>query len=401
MLSGRLYAARWMVATALVGGLMASAMLRPAAGWAQDTVTPIAPPPQQAALPPAVPPPGAPIFTQPQLESMLAPIALYPDQLLSDMLMAAAYPQEVAAADQWVHEGVNASLTGDALNAALAPVDWDPSVKSLVPFPQVLDTMAQHMDWTQQLGEAFVAQQADVMSTVQGLRQRAEADGNLRSTPQLAVASTGGVITIQPAAPTMLYVPVYDPAVIYGPWAYPVPPFAIYPPRVYAAPIIFGVGFAIVRPLWGWNRWDWAHRRVWVDPARVNVINVRLIQEGHRQRWAGNTWHVDASHYHGRPAPAAHAAAIAPHAQPHAGGAPHGQPHAAGRAHDARAPHGPHPARATAPHANAPHQAPVHPAAVHQGPAHPAPQGHGPSHPQAQHAAPAEHGHEEHRDEHH
>ena len=418
MLSGRLYVARWMATTALVGGLMGSAALLPAAGWAQGTVTPVAP--QQAALPPAAPPPAAPVFNQAQLQSMLAPVALYPDPLLSNLLMAAAYPDEVTAADQWVHDPANAGLTGDALNNALAPVDWDPSVKSLVPFPQVLDTMAQHMDWTQQLGQAFVVQQADVMNAVQSLRQRAQADGNLRPSPQLAVAQAGGVITIEPANPAMVYVPMYDPAVVYGAWAYPIAPVVIYPPRVYAAPLVFGIGFAIVAPLWGWNHWDWAHHRVFVEPARINVINARLIEEHHRERWTGNTWHADASHYHDHGRPAIGHAAVAPHEQPRAGATPHEQPHAAGPAHVSNQAH-PGPSRdphaqqqrqhrsiAAAPRAHEPRQQAVHPAAIQQH----APQAHAPQqrpqpshaqapHAQPSHAAPAEHGHDEHHDEHH
>lgn len=395
MFSGRLHFPKWMIATAFVGGLMGSTILSPISGWAQDTITPIAP--SQAALPPQyAPPPAAPIFTQAQLESMLAPIALYPDSLLSSMLMAAAYPQEVAAADQWVHEGADASLRGDALNAALAPVDWDPSVKSLVPFPQVLDTMAQHMDWTLALGQAFVAQQADVMNVVQGLRQRALADGDLRSTPQLVVASAGGIITIEPASPEMVYVPVYNPAIVYGTWTYPEPPFALYPSQVYAAPIIFGVGFAIVHPLWGWNHWDWAHRRVFVEPARVNVINARLIAEGHRERIADRDWHVDRSHERGRPAE--HAAAVAPHPQVHGGPAhaaavaPHPQPHG-GPAHATPGSHGPHSASVAAPHAAPPHHGPTHPtsaahpAAPHPTYSHPAAAGHAAPHGTA-HPAP-------------
>src|SRR5258708_25791339 len=124
----------------MAGGLAAGLILRPAAPLrAQDTVTPTQA--QQAALPPELSP-AAPVFTRPQLAGMLAPIALYPDQLLTQILMAAAYPAEVVEAYRWVRDPAHANMTGEALGAALAPIDWDPSVKSLVPFPQVLATMA-------------------------------------------------------------------------------------------------------------------------------------------------------------------------------------------------------------------------------------------------------------------
>jgi hypothetical protein len=416
---------RLLLTTALVGTLAGALTLTPASGLAQDTITPLAP--SQAALPTAAPPAAAPVFNQAQLQSMLAPIALYPDPLLSTVLMAAAYPDEVAAADQWIHDPANAGLQGDALNAALAPIDWDPSVKSLAPFPQVLDTMAQHMDWTQQLGQAFVLQQSDVMNAVQSLRERAQADGNLRSSPQLAVNSSGGVITIEPANPAIVYVPMYDPAVVYGPWAYPVAPVVVYPPRVYAAPIVFGVGFAIVAPLWAWNHCDWVHHRVFVEPARVNIINARLIEEHRRERWTEDRWHVDRSRDRGfdrdRAAPAGHAA-VAPHERPHAGFAPHEPPHGdAGRfqGHPAAPPH-PSPA-AMRPQSQAREQRPAPQAAQHQWQAPPhgqslhgpsiaavphAAQAHAPSPPSVLHAqAPhtqaqqGGHGHEEHREDHH
>jgi hypothetical protein len=404
------HTAKWMVTTALIGALAVPLTLPlPAAALAQDTVTPIAP--QQAALP-VQPMPPLPVFTQPQIDAMVAPIALYPDQLLGDMLMAAAYPQEVAAADQWVHDPA-AGLRGEALAAALAPIDWDPSVKSLVPFPQVLDTMAQHPDWTQDLGAAFIDQPGQVMGAVQRLRREAWARGMLRPTPQLAVVSEGGTIVIAPASPDMLYVPVYNPAVVYGPWPYPAPPVELYSAAAYGGPIVFGAGFVIVRSFWGWNRCDWSHHRVDVDPPRVNAINARLIERDYRPRVEASAWHVDPQRRQGPPAHGT-AAAVAPHgpraefsgshptpaavhpqAAPapvghgpvgHAqvGHAPGAHPHPAPRPpHQVQAhavPHGHPPARPAAPHpavAAVPHAAPAH-AAPHPGP-HPAP-AHAPEH---------------------
>ena len=125
----------------------------------------------------------APTYAAPQLDQLLAPIALYPDPLLAQILMAATYPLEVVEAARWVQDPNNARLRGDQLDAALQPQDWDPSVKSLVPFPQILQMMNSKLDWTQALGNAFLAQQADVMDSVQRLRAQAQAAGTLQSSP--------------------------------------------------------------------------------------------------------------------------------------------------------------------------------------------------------------------------
>lgn len=326
MLPGRLRIARWMATSCLIGAVAGTAILPgSASAIAQDTVTPSAPPPQPA-VPPEVAFP-APTFTQAQIDAMVAPIALYPDQLLGEMLMAAAYPQEIAEADRWVDDPAAASLRGDDLAAALAPIDWDPSVKSLVAFPQILDLMAQHLDWTQGLGTAFLAQQGQVMDAVQRLRREALAAGVLRSTPQLTVISEGGTIVIEPASPGMLYVPVYDPTVIYGPWPYPQPPVELYPPEAYDEPIVFSTGFVIVRSFWGWSRCDWSHHRMFVDPRRVNAINARLIAREHRPRVEATTWRVDPSRRHGGSAPGT-ASAVVPQRQPTQPGSPHSAPSA-------------------------------------------------------------------------
>jgi len=270
---------------------------------AQDTVTPIAPPQPVAAVPPQA---AHPAYTRPQLERMLAPIALYPDQLLGQILMASTYPLEVVEADRWVRDPAHAGLKGADLEAALAPIDWDPSVKSLVPFPQVLATMDEHLDWTQSLGEAFVAQQPNVMDTVQVLRRQAEAAGYLRSSPQMSVAATENGIVIEPANPEIVYVPIYDPTVVYGPWPYPVyPPVEIYATEYYSTPIFFGAGFVIVRSFWGWNRCDWAHHRVWIDPPRVNAINAAFIARHRDAPVERHTWQFDPHHRRGLAVPAA------------------------------------------------------------------------------------------------
>ncbi len=155
-------------------------------------------------------------FSQQQLDQMLAPIALYPDPLLAQILIAATYPDQVMDADRWLK--ANPDLKGDALNNSLDTMNWDLSIKALAPFPQVLAMMAQEPDWAQKMGEAFLAQQADVMDSIQRLRQKAQAAGNLQTTAEQKVVVEGESIEIEPADPEVVYVPQYDPAVVYGTW---------------------------------------------------------------------------------------------------------------------------------------------------------------------------------------
>ncbi len=163
-----------------------------------------------------------PLFAQHELDQMLAPIALYPDSLLSQVLMASTYPQEVAEAAQWSR--ANPQLHGDAAVRAIAQMDWDPSVKSLTAFPQILLVMDDDPDWTSRLGGAFLAQQAQVMETVQQLRERAYAAGHLVAGGELRVERHGQAIVLEPAHAQMIYVPYYDPAVVYGAWWWPAYP---------------------------------------------------------------------------------------------------------------------------------------------------------------------------------
>ncbi len=206
---------------------------------------------------PAQTPPGMPArsYTGEELDQMLAPIALYPDGLLGQILMAATYPLEIVEADRWLQDPNNAALRGAQLVQALQQQQWDPSVKSLVAFPQVLGVLDGNLDWTEQVGEAFLAQQRDVMDHVQQLRNRAEAARTLISTPQQVVTGAAGDIEIAPADADTLYVPVYDPNLVFGAWPDPdAPPYyfdmAGYFPGAF-------VGFVIVAPLWGWNQCDW------------------------------------------------------------------------------------------------------------------------------------------------
>ena len=153
-------------------------------------------------------PPAVPLFTAPRLDQLLAPVALYPDDLLQQILIASTYPLEVVEAWRWRQSPENAAFAGDALAAALASQDWDPSVKALVPFPGVLQMMNDRLDWMQQLGDAFLAHQGDVMDTIQRLRREARNAGTLVSTPQQVVSDEGQSIVVAPANPAVLYPPI-------------------------------------------------------------------------------------------------------------------------------------------------------------------------------------------------
>ena len=171
-----------------------------------------------------------PVFKPEELEQILAPVALYPDALLAQVLMASTYPLEVVQADRWAQQ--NQGLAPEALTAALEQQAWDPSVKSLVNFPQVLTMMGEKLDWTQKLGDAFLAQQQDVMNTVQSLRKKAADAGNLETTAEQKVIVEQETIVIEAASPQVVYVPTYNPTVVYGAWPYPAyPPYYYYPDR--------------------------------------------------------------------------------------------------------------------------------------------------------------------------
>jgi len=227
-----------------------------------------------------------------ELEQLAAPIALYPDALLSQVLMASTYPLEVVEAARWQKD--HPDLKGADLEAALQGQDWDPSVKSLVAFPDVLDMMNERLSWTTRLGDVFLAQQDALMDQVQVLRTRAQAAGNLRSgseqTVTVAPSSAGStVIRIEPARPDVVYVPVYNPTVVYGPWLYPAyTPFFWYPPGYVAGAVFsFGVGLFIGHALWGGYDWH-AHR--------VNVVNIYNYNNFNRTRFSHVDWRHDSYH---------------------------------------------------------------------------------------------------------
>jgi len=218
---------------------------------------------------------GQMIFRQEELDQMLAPIALYPDDLLVQVLMAATYPLEVVRASRWVQ--ANPNLRGGQLAAALEQQDWDPSVKSLANFPSVLQMMNDRLEWTQKLGDAFLAQEDQVMDTVQELRKKAQAEGSLRTTNEQTVIEDpqSQTIVIEPAIPEVVYVPVYDPTIVYGPWWWPAYPPYYYYPRVRV--IGFGLGVA-VGVAWGyaWGGFNWHHHDVVINVTRNVHINNRI-----------------------------------------------------------------------------------------------------------------------------
>jgi Protein of unknown function (DUF3300) len=237
--------------------------------------------------------PQAAVFRTEELEQLVAPIALYPDALLAQILMASTYPLEVVSAARWVQ--ANTQLQDQALEDALQTQTWDPSVKSLTAFPQVLTMMNDKLDWTQKLGDAFLAQQKDVMDAVQRLRTKAQAQGHLQTTPEQKViveqpaGSQTTVVKIEPANPQVVYVPTYNPTVVYGAWPYPAyPPYYYYPPGYVAATSIFsfGVGMAVGAALWG--GYDWHHGDVDIDVNRYNNFNKTNITSG---KWEHSAEH--------------------------------------------------------------------------------------------------------------
>jgi hypothetical protein len=250
-----------------------------------------------------------------ELDQLVAPIALYPDPLLSEVLIASTYPLEVVQADRWAKS--NSSLKGEALTAALAKQGWDDSVKALAQVPNVLTMMADQLDWTQKLGDAVLAQQSELMDAIQRLRGRAQANGKLQSTKELTVtvksaapAQGGGgqaqegqapaqYIVIEPTSPTEMYVPYYDPAVVYGAWPYPdYSPYYFPPPPGYyaggaiAAGIAFGSAVAIGHAIWG--NCDWGRRNINVANRNVNINNLDRSNINNFNKWEHN-----ADHRHG------------------------------------------------------------------------------------------------------
>ncbi|WP_300459427.1 DUF3300 domain-containing protein [Desulfobacula sp.] len=204
-------------------------------------------------------------YSQEELAQMLAPIALYPDALLSQVLMASTYPIEVIEANRWIRK--NPGLKGEALNTALLDKDWDPSIKAVCHFPSIFALMSERITETTNLGNAFLAQEAEVMDMVQELRAKAYAQGNLTTNDNQKVIVEKETIIIKPADSRIIHVPYYDPVLIYGPWWYPA-----YRPHYWGPPgvsmgigISYWPGFYFGFSFGSWSYFDWPHRYIYID----------------------------------------------------------------------------------------------------------------------------------------
>src|SRR6202012_4028936 len=237
---------------------------------------------QPAASPsptPAPAQPDQPLLKPEQLEALVAPIALYPDALLANMLAEATYPLEVVEADRFVKD--KKALKGDALKAEVDKKGWDDSVKALTATPSVLDMMSDKLDWTKSLGDAMLAQQADLMDAIQRLREKARANNKLSSNKQQKVTvkqqENKQVILIEPTDPGNMYVPYYEPATVYGAWPYTdYPPYYFgYPSYIGAGVVAAGIAFGTAWPIGRWgNYWgggcNWGNRNVFIN-NRTNI----------------------------------------------------------------------------------------------------------------------------------
>ena len=251
------------------------------------------------------------VFKREEIEQLVAPIALYPDALVSQILMASTYPLELVQADRWAK--AHTTLQGEALTQALEAQHWDPSVKSLVNFPQVLAMMSEKLDVTQRLGDAFLAQQKDVLEAIQWLRAKAQGQGTLKTTPEQTVRveqppGQNAVVRIESASPQVVYVPTYDPAVVYGAWPYPAyPPYTYYPyGYVATAALAFTAGVAL-SAAWGyaWGGCNWHGGDIDIDTNRNTNFNRNINREQYRGRMEARgqsgrgTWQHDPSHRRG------------------------------------------------------------------------------------------------------
>jgi hypothetical protein len=260
-----------------VCAIASSLMLEPIA-FAQQPASSAAPPPAAA----SAATPDKKSFTQQDLDELLAPIALYPDALLAQILMASTYPLQVVEAARW--SKANPNVKDKALEDAMAKQEWDPSVKALAAVPQVLTMMNEKIDWTQKLGDAFLGQQADVMKTAQELRKKADAAGNLKSSENMKVTKTTEenvqVIKIEQPNPEVVYVPTYNPATIYGSWWYPAPPpYYYYPPGyAYGAGLAFATGVFVGAAIWG--NCNWGGNNVNINVNKYNNFNKTNIGNG-------------------------------------------------------------------------------------------------------------------------
>jgi hypothetical protein len=243
---------------------------------------------------------AAAAFNEEQLETIAAPVALYPDGLLMQVFMAATYPLEVVEADRWIQQN---KLSGKQLDEALKGKDWDPSVKSLVVFPDVLKRMSENLDWTRDMGDAFLEQQAQLLDAVQRLRDKAYAAGQLKTTEQQVVTvKEDKIIVIESAEPEVIYVPTYSPTVVYGTWPYP----TTYYPALYAPPpagygaLAFATGMVVGAAIWGNCDWGWGHSDCNVNVNNYNNFNRNTnnnFQQINNKKWQHNAEHRKGVNY--------------------------------------------------------------------------------------------------------
>lgn len=285
-------------------------------------------PPAPAAQedPPAAPQPGAkavvkdvdkdvqtgekPPLRPEEIDQLTASIALYPDDLIAQMLSASTYPVEIVQAARFVKE--KKDLKGEKLMAAAKDKDWDPSVKAMLGFPDVLAMMDEKLDWTTKLGDAFLSQQRDVMDSIQRLRRKANEAGNLKTTQEqkVVVEQQTQTIVIQPANPQVVYVPTYNPTVVYGAWPYPAyPPYPVYRPGYVATGVIsFAAGVAVGAAWHGWGGWhsNWHGGDVDVNVNRynnftrnnyTNANRYQVSQNRTTQAWQHNPQHRQGAQY--------------------------------------------------------------------------------------------------------
>lgn len=257
----------------------------PGVAAAQDATSPI--------------PASASDFSPEELDEMVAPVALYPDPLLADVLTASTYPLEVVDADRWASDPQNSALSGDDLTNALASRGWDPSVQSLAPFPQVLQLMDSHLDWMEALGEAFLAQPGDVMNAVQRMRARAQSAGNLPSNGEETVSDEDDTVAISPPS-DLVYVPEYDPWCAFGDWPYPVDTQSYFgswsgncDPADYG--VVFGPGIVWPFSYWAWDYFDWRSRRVLIHPDMYRQFHPTRSPKG--VVWQHDPQHRDGVFY--------------------------------------------------------------------------------------------------------
>ena len=251
-----------------------------------------------------------------QLDSLVAPIALYPDPLLAQVLAASTYPLELVQLQQWLEK--NKTLKDKALVDAVQKQSWDPSVQAMAALPDVVKRLVDDIQWTADLGNAFLAQQDDVMGAVQRMRAKAQEKGNLKSNEQIKVETrvveSKQVIVVEQSNPQVVYVPSYDPVVVYGPPAYPYPPIYYPPPGYYAAgmAISFGVGLAIGAAWgggWGYNcGWGGGNNNININNNNnfINNSNRQNVGNGNRPSQQpsggrGNSWQHNPQHRGGTP----------------------------------------------------------------------------------------------------